>query len=94
MLSCYGMEQEEILKLVNSLKIDDEKEGEIVLQEGDICRVGERKLHSCLACKVLSSKATPRDLFRSQIPKILQLIENVTVELIGNNLFILEFSSL
>ncbi|KAL5568428.1 hypothetical protein UlMin_025003 [Ulmus minor] len=87
------MEQGEILKLVSSLKLDAE-EDEYVLMVGDISRMWERKLNSCLACKVLSSKAMPRDVFRSQLPKILQVVENVNVELIENNIFIVEFSSL
>lgn len=36
----------------------------------------------------------PRDVFCTQIPKILQVVENLNVELIGNSIFNLEFSSL
>ena len=88
------MEQDEILKSVSSLKIDDEENDNVVLLGGDLCSLGEQKLNSCLACKVCSSKALPRDVFRNQIPKILQLVGTIYVELIGNNLFILEFSSM
>ncbi|KAL5578306.1 hypothetical protein UlMin_020005 [Ulmus minor] len=88
------MEHDEILKLVSSLKIDDEENDSVVWLGDDLCSLGEQKLNSCLACKVYSSKALPRDLFRNQIPKILQLVGTISVELIGSNLFILEFSSM
>ncbi|KAL5571078.1 hypothetical protein UlMin_020675 [Ulmus minor] len=48
----------------------------------------------CLGCKVISSKAINRELFRAQIPKILQLNHMVEIELIGPNIFVLEFQSM
>ena len=80
--------------LISSLRIDDEEDGNVLSLGGDLCGLGERKLNYCLACKVLSSKAMPREVCRSQILQILQVVENVNVELIGTNLFIVEFSSL
>ncbi|KAL5567492.1 hypothetical protein UlMin_024067 [Ulmus minor] len=87
------MELDEILKLVSLLKLDAEEDENVLMVGGDISRKGEQKLNSCLVCKVMSSKAMPKDVFCAQLPKILQVVENVNVELIENNIFILEFSS-
>ncbi|KAL5549111.1 hypothetical protein UlMin_004342 [Ulmus minor] len=87
------MEQYEIVQLVNSLKISTEEDKDVILLDGDISDVGRRKLIASLVYKVFSTKVIPRDLFRTQALRILKLIGSVTVELIGNNLFILEFSS-
>ena len=57
------MEQEEILKLLSSLKIDEEEDHGVGMLGGDLCTMGERKLNSWLVYKVLSLKAIPRDLF-------------------------------
>ena len=51
------MEHGEILNLVSLLKIDEEEDGRVVLLRRDLCNLGECKLSSCLAYKVLSSKA-------------------------------------
>ncbi|KAL5576704.1 hypothetical protein UlMin_018403 [Ulmus minor] len=87
------MEQDDILNLVSSLKISDEEDSSVVVLDRDVCNLGKWKLSSCLACKVLSSKTMPREVIRKQVLKILQLVGNVIVDLIGNNLFIMEFSS-
>ena len=78
-----------MMKLVSLLKLDEEEDGNVLLLGGDICGMVEQKLNYCLAYKVLSSKAMPRDVFRTQIPKILQVVEKVNVEMIGNNIFIM-----
>ena len=66
------MEQEEFLVLVNSLKIiSDDLDGGVVILDGKSMEHGEKKLHAYLACKVLSTTAMPRDVFRAQVPKIL-----------------------
>ena len=59
------MEHEEILQLVNSLRINDEFDGEVVSLEGDVGYITEKKLQSCLVCKVVSPKAMPIELFRA-----------------------------
>ncbi|KAL5539058.1 hypothetical protein UlMin_044550 [Ulmus minor] len=88
------MEQDEVLSLISSLQIQDDADGEVIPLHADIHGVGKKMLDACLACKVVSTKAMPREVFRSQVPKLLQLVGSTTVEIIGNNLFILEFSSL
>ena len=51
-------------------------------------------MRACLLCKILTTKAIPRDVFRSQVPKLLQLVGSVNIEIVGSNTFILEFSSM
>ena len=88
------MEQDEVLSLINSLQIKDDADGEVISLQGDIHGAGKKMLDAYLVCKVVSTKAMPREVFRSQVPKLLQLVGFANVEIIGNNLFILEFSSL
>ena len=71
------MKMDEILRLVSSLKLDAEEDDNVLLLGRDISGMGEWKLNYFLDCKVLSSKAMPRDMLRTQIPKILQVVENM-----------------
>ena len=61
------MEQEEILELVNSLKICDEFDGGDVSLDTDVDHFDEKKLQFCLVCKVISTKEMPREVFRAQV---------------------------
>lgn len=47
----------------------------------------------CLVGKILSSKAVNRETFRTQMPRILQAKKQVKIEVVGENIFILEFIS-
>ena len=68
--------------------------GDVVMLDGEIFNIGERKLHACLVCKVVSTKAIPWEVFCAQIPKLLHFVGSMNIETIGSNLFIMEFSSL
>lgn len=61
---------------------------------GSLVSAGLQKLESCLVGKVFSSKAVNRETFRIQMPRILQAKKSVNIELIGENLFRLDFQSL
>ena len=58
-----GMEQEKVLKLINSLSIIDEDDGDVVTLQNNMHALGVKKLSTCLLCKVLAMKPMHRDLF-------------------------------
>ncbi|KAL5578462.1 hypothetical protein UlMin_020161 [Ulmus minor] len=88
------MDPEDISSLINSLKISNEDSSQVVFLGDDLQERSEANLRLCLSCKVIASKAINRELFRVQIPKILQLKHKVEIELIGPNIFVLEFKSM
>ncbi|KAL5576069.1 hypothetical protein UlMin_017768 [Ulmus minor] len=88
------MDPEDISSLINSLKISNEESSQVVVLRDDLRERSEASLWLCLGCKVIASKAINRELFRVQIPKILQLKHKVEIELIGPNIFVLEFKSM
>lgn len=65
-----------------------------MLFPADLAKLGKNRLENCLATKVFSAKAINRDTFRNQMPRIIQASNHVQVELLGKNIFLLEFKSM
>ena len=59
------------------MKISEDLDGGVVKLDEKSMDFGERKLHAWLACKVVSTKAMPRDVLRTQAPKLLQSVGTV-----------------
>lgn len=59
----------------------------------DLTSIGKKQLESCLVGKVFSSKAVNRETFRVQMPRILQAKKHEKIDVIGENLFQLDFLS-
>ncbi|XP_073041941.1 uncharacterized protein [Primulina eburnea] len=87
------MEPDDIARLVEEIKISNVDEPSIILEEEDV-RSSQTHLANCLAAKVISSKAINKETFRQQIGRILQALQTIKTMPLGDNLFILEFSSI
>lgn len=88
------MEPAEISRRVRSMQISSDNNEDIVIIPEDLASFGKGRLESCLVCKIFSSKAVNRETFRAQMPRILQEKRPIQIEVIGENLFLLNFSSL
>lgn len=55
--------------------------------------IGEARVANCLVARVISSKAVNREVFRVQIPRIIQLTRKMEIEFAGDNTFIMVFTS-
>lgn len=87
------MDQEEIARRINNIKLSpDPDEGPLIIPT-KLSDLGKQRLESCIVGKVLSKKAINREKFRIQMPRIIQAKKSVSIEAIGENLFILDFSS-
>ncbi|XP_073016147.1 uncharacterized protein [Primulina eburnea] len=56
-------------------------------------RFGEERIANCLAAKVISPKSINKETFKVQIPRILQARRRIETQSMGDNTFVLEFSS-
>ncbi|KAK6151607.1 hypothetical protein DH2020_014242 [Rehmannia glutinosa] len=52
---------------------------------------GADRIANCLVARVLSTKLINRDTFRQHLPRIIQATRRINIEVVGENLFILEF---
>lgn len=87
------MDPEEIARRVEAMKLISEDREVPVLIPEDLTLFGQKRLDRCLVAKVFLEKAVNRDTFRSQMPRILQSKKDVKVEVVGDNLFLLDFDS-
>ncbi|XP_073153566.1 uncharacterized protein [Henckelia pumila] len=85
------MDHDEIAKRVGKLKLSIV---EPIIIPAELTTFGQQKMESCLVAKVMSAKAVNRETFRAQMPRILQAKKQVIIEVIGENLFLLDFASL
>ncbi|XP_073041756.1 uncharacterized protein [Primulina eburnea] len=88
------MDEEEIAKRVSSLKLSLPNLGAPVVIPTVLAAAGSQRLESCLVAKVFSSKAVNRETFRTQMPRIIQAKKEVKIEVIGENMFMLNFNSI
>lgn len=89
-----SMDPDEMIRRVNELKLSHDKNDLRIKLSNDLSHLGQERLSRCLLGKVFSPKAINRDVFRSQMPKLLQAQKHIDIEIVGENLFILEFISL
>ncbi|KAK6123768.1 hypothetical protein DH2020_042488 [Rehmannia glutinosa] len=87
------MDQEEILKCIANIKISNKAEKNTLTLEQELRQKGEERITKCLVAKILSSKLINRDTFRQHLPRILQAVKKIDIEVVGENLFILEFTN-
>lgn len=80
------------MRRVRDLKIAGSKVHSVTLEDEDI-KIGDERAVSCLVAKVFSHNLVNRDTFRSQMPRILQSHRLVEIERVGDNIFLLEFTS-
>ncbi|KAL5847391.1 hypothetical protein ACOSQ3_010915 [Xanthoceras sorbifolium] len=87
------MDTEGITKLCAGLKLIEE-EGEAVHIRGTVKADGMKKISLYLVRKLLTSKLTNRDAFRSLIGKIWRMTYPVEVETVRENIYAFHFHDL
>ncbi|XP_073067166.1 uncharacterized protein [Primulina eburnea] len=87
------MDTEEVAKLVRDLKLSQAKDKNLVVLSSDLASRGLQRLESCLIGKVFTAKAVNRETFRTQMPRIIQAKKGINIEMVGDNLFSLDFNS-
>ncbi|KAK6144176.1 hypothetical protein DH2020_020996 [Rehmannia glutinosa] len=87
------MDPDEVMRLVEILKRTKVEDEDRVILDGDTVKKEADRVQHCLLAKVFSNKPVNREVFKQQMPKILQTSKSVEVEVVGENLFILEFRS-
>lgn len=87
------MDAEEIARRVSSLKLSSRKNGEAIIIPADLASLRQSRLESCLVGKVFSPNVVNRNTFKSHMPRILQAKKLVRTEVIGENTFLLNFTS-
>lgn len=87
------MDPEAIARLVEEMRLSKTDEESRVVIEWDVVRRETDRRNLCLLVKVFVNKPTNRELFRQKMPQILNLSKPVEVEMVGENLFIMEFKS-
>lgn len=87
------MDSEEIARRVSSMKISHNNTDDTIIIPAYLTYFGQQKLQLCLVAKVFSSKAVNRETFKVHMPRILKAKKTVKIEVIGENIFLLEFTS-
>ncbi|XP_073137930.1 uncharacterized protein [Henckelia pumila] len=59
----------------------------------DDLKIGADRVANCVAARVIAVKAINREVFRAHFPRIMQLKGQVEIEFVGNNTFIIDFTS-
>ncbi|KAL6549237.1 hypothetical protein OROHE_009082 [Orobanche hederae] len=88
------MEPTEIANLVDKLKLVAEaKEDGVDLTPNLVALTHERAV-KCLVGKIFASRVVNREALRTHRPQILQIRSDFEIEIVGDNLFLIAFSSL
>lgn len=88
------MDPEEVARLVKKLTLSNEANQPSVTISAAAVEDSVRHLKGCLVGKIFSAKATNRETLIIQLPKILQARSSINIEIVGDNIFIADFSSL
>ncbi|GER48294.1 zinc ion binding [Striga asiatica] len=88
------MDPIDIARLVEEMKKAKVAEKDKVVIESEVINREVDRMSRCLLVKVFSSKPINREVFKQQMPMILNLSKGVDIESVGENLFIMEFRSL
>ncbi|KAL5789588.1 hypothetical protein ACOSQ2_004476 [Xanthoceras sorbifolium] len=87
------MDTQEIARLCKSLSLS-EKEGPVVNLDANLKKIGLEKMALSLVGKVISNKVINREAFQSIIPKIWKLSEELEIEVLISNVFVLHFRNI
>lgn len=88
------MDPTEIARLVKKLTLSTEANKSSVTLSASAVQASTNRLQRCLVGKIFSAKAQNRETLILQVPKILQIRGTTNIEVVGDNLFVAEFSSL
>lgn len=85
------MDSEEIAQRVGKIKLHSDFSDVPLVISSSSAFLGQQRLKTCLVRKVFSAKAVNRETFQSQMPRILQAKKQITIEVVGDNIFLLDF---
>lgn len=89
-----AMDPCDVAKLVEELKLTSEAKEDGISLTPDLVALTHERAARCLVGKIFASRVTNRDVLRTNLPRILQIRNNIDVEIVGDNLFLVVFSSL
>lgn len=87
------MDPSEVARLVKKLSLSSEAQQPSVTVSTEAVQDSATHLKRCLVGKIFSAKAVNRDTLILNVPKILQIRGTTTIEIVGDNIFIIDFSS-
>ncbi|XP_057770941.1 uncharacterized protein LOC130990729 [Salvia miltiorrhiza] len=87
------MDQEEIRRLVDKLKLEEEADESTVNLSQHLSESLRQKTKLCLVGKVFAGHQINRELLANHLPSILQAQQRVDIEIVGANLFVALFAS-
>lgn len=83
------MDPDEVTRLVNELKLSKPPDSEKILTiDSDSLKIGEQRLENCLVAKVLSPKAVNLEVFKQQMPRILQTTRQIEIGSMGDRQYL------
>lgn len=85
------MDPTEIEHLVQELSLSNEAKSSTVILSERTVQQSEERLKKCVVGKIYTSKAVNRETLLTQVPKIIQSRGSTSIEIIGENVFIVEF---
>lgn len=87
------MDSTEVARLVKKLSLSSEANQAVVTVSAMAVQESVSRLKRCLVGKIFSPKAPNRETLITQVPRILQIRGTVNIEVVGDNLFLADFSS-
>ncbi|KAH6783677.1 hypothetical protein C2S52_008636 [Perilla frutescens var. hirtella] len=87
------MNPNEVAKLVEELKITDEATQSKVKMSSGGEKTMTNDMRRLLVGKIFSARVVNREALRTQVPRILQTRGEVDIEIVGDNIFVVMFTS-
>ncbi|XP_057790456.1 uncharacterized protein LOC131007563 [Salvia miltiorrhiza] len=87
------MDQDEIRRLVDKLKLEEEADASIVNLSQTLSENLRQNTKLCLVGKVFAGHQISRELIANHLPNILQAKQRVDIEIVGANIFVALFAS-
>lgn len=87
------MDPTEIANLVEKFKLTAEATEDGVNLTPNLVALTHERAAKCLVGKIFASRVVNREALRAQLPQILQIRSDFEIEIVGDNLFLIAFSS-
>ncbi|KAL6582339.1 hypothetical protein OROMI_006353 [Orobanche minor] len=87
------MDPLEIACLVQELKLSNEANEDCINLSPNLVQVTHERVAKCLLWKIFAGRVVNREALKTQLPRILQANNDIEIEIMGDNLFIVNFSS-
>lgn len=87
------MDPADITRLVHELKLSNEGNENCLNLSSNVIEVTHERAAKCLVGKIFPGRVVNREALKTQLPRILQANNDIEIEIMGDNLFIVVFSS-